>query len=251
LNWPEDYPQVLRERAWDRPVELLGLRPDLPDAPDLSGARAPRNSPEASRDRLYQPLWSRRLFGTGQYHPFPVELLLRARPDRPGGCTVLALDDDLKRRWFDFTVELPQYVNDPFSHPRGLFFGWHEDGRGPALACFVHLDLRSEPAAGRPHGSLFAGPAALDLRPEVAGQVAIAPLQPFEGKPPGSRPLTRAAPNYRVCVRARPGGVSVWVNDEKPVEFEPPFDPRGPLGIWVQDGSGRFRTATITAVRED
>ncbi|HYT91087.1 MAG TPA: serine/threonine-protein kinase [Gemmataceae bacterium] len=246
VTWPADYPAVLRERPWEQPVEILALRTRLPGVPDLSGARGFRGN-DVSGERLYQPLWCRRLLGTGLYHPFEKELQLRSRTKDVGVTTLLALDDDLERRWFEFTAELPQYTNDALVSPRGLFFGWQEDGAGKVRAYFVQLDL--QPAQGRQYGRLLVGLAVLDIRPGRAEEAAIVPLPVSDGKWPRSRALTRTVPNYSLSIRARPGAVTVQVKDEQPIEFEPSFDPRGPLGIWVQRGGGRFRTATITALR--
>jgi hypothetical protein len=245
VSWPPDYPAGLRDRVPGRPVELVALRPDRPDVPELSGARALRSGSQPATERLYQPLWCRRLFGTGRYFPYILELQLRPGAQR---CMLLALDDDRKRRWFEFTAELPQYINEPPLHARGVIFGWHEEG-GKARAIFLHLDL--QPAQGRPCGCLVVGPAVLDLNPQVAGQVAVAPLPPWEGRSPRVVPLSRPANTYRLRVRARPEGTTVQVNDEPPLALEPPFDPRGPLGLWVQGQYGRFWTATITALPAD
>jgi hypothetical protein len=236
---------VLRERPWGKPIEILGLRPDVPD---YSEARGPWDKQD-TKGLLYQPLWCRRLVGVGRYYPFAEELLLKARTNEGSPITLLALDDDLERRWFEFTAELPQYVNEPLKGQRGLFFGWQDIGQGKARAYFVQLDL--QPVAERPHGCLVVGPATLSVRPEDAGQVVIAPLPAVNEKPPRQLALTRADRNYRVRVRARPGTVRVQVEGEQAIEFDPPFDPRGPLGIWVQRGGGRFKTATITALPGD
>ena len=250
LVWPADYPRSLRQRPWQQPVALLEPRPEPPaGAEDLSGALGSKADPASRRELLFRPVWCRRLFGTGEYYPSSVEMQLWSRTNkRPAICTLLALDDDLRRRWFEFTAELPEYINDQFRNPRGVFFGWQKDGPARARAYFVQLDLRPAPGDGRPHGQLVVGPALLDLRPQAAAQVTVAPLAPFAGTPPRSRSLTAATRRHLVRVRAVPGKVSVQINAEPPLEFEPPFDPRGPLGIWVQDGGGRFRTATVTAV---
>jgi hypothetical protein len=248
IQWPADYPPVLRDRPWQQPVSLLEAGPDRSDVlPDLSGARAPQFA--LLPGKVFQPAWCRRLFGAGQYQPCDIELQLWSRPDRrPRQATVLALDDDLRRRWFELAVELPQYINDQFRNPRGVFFGWQEAGPGQARAYFVQLDLRPAPDDGRPHGRLLVGPAVLELRPPDPDRALIAPLPAFQGTPPRAVPLTTPGHNYLVRVRAIPGLVRVQVNAERPIEFAPPFDPRGPLGIWAQEGGGRFRTATVTAV---
>jgi hypothetical protein len=76
----------------------------------------------------------------------------------------------------------------------------------------------------------------------------VVPLPPFQGTPPRTVRLTASGQKYVVRVRAIPGKVIVQVNEENPIEFAPPFDPRGAMGIWVQDGGGRFQTANVTAL---
>jgi hypothetical protein len=245
VSWPEDYPQALRERAWDKPITILGLRPDLPEVLDLSKARNSRNLPAGTS--LYLPLWCRRLVGISPYYPSPDDLQLRTNPK--GVVTVLALDDDLERRWFEFTAEVRRDSGESAKGARGLFFGWRQEGEGKARAYFVHLDLQS--GKGSPPGTLVVGPAILDTRPEAAAQSVVAPLPAFDGKPPRSLALTRKDDPYRVRIRALPRSIRVQVDGEEAIEFEPPFDPRGPLGIWVQRGSGWFMTATITALRAE
>jgi tRNA A-37 threonylcarbamoyl transferase component Bud32 len=248
--WPADYPRVLRDRPWQQPVALLEPRPDQPPEADLSDARYRTMPPEPPGLRLYQPLWCRRLAGTGKYFASTTELQLWYRTDhRPGRCTVLALDDDLLRRWFEFTADLPARRVNEADQPRGVFFGWRQEGPDRARAYFVRLDLRPAPEEGRPHGRLVVGPAVLDPRPQAAEQVTIDPLPDFQGTPPRTQALTAPAPVYRVRVVATPGKVRVDVNNDSPLEFEPAFDPRGPLGLWVQDGNGRFRTARVTALQ--
>jgi serine/threonine protein kinase len=246
--WPQDYPRSLRDRAWQQPVALLQKRPDRPDDwPDLSGARIERSG--RLGDPLFQPSWCRRLHGTGMFEPAAVELRLWSGTDRqPTRSTLLALDDDLRRRWFEFSAELQQQISDHFHNPRGVFFGWQEVEPGKARAYFVQVDPEPAPAEGYPQGRVVVGPAVLDLRPEAAATATVVPLPPFRATPPRTVALTAPGQKYLVHVRAIPGKVIVQVNAENPIEFEPPFDPRGPMGIWVQDGGGRFRTATVTAL---
>src|SRR5262249_33138435 len=151
-TWPADYPRELRARKWEEAVTVLGLRPDRLEEPDFGGARAPRQFQQPAQDPLYQPLWCRRLFGTGLYYTENIELRLTERPTRgTGKCTLLCLDDDLHRRWFEFTAELPQHINDPLSNPRGVFFGWQQEGAEKARAYFAQLDLTLNPGQNRPH----------------------------------------------------------------------------------------------------
>jgi hypothetical protein len=248
-RWPPDYPPELRERALLQPVELLAPRADREERPDPGGARKARFGPPQAGELLYLPLWCRRLFGSGQFAPLPFELDLFAESEtQPGRCTVLALDDDLRRRWFELEADLPQLVNDPFENPRGVFFGWQADGLGKAWAYFVSLDLRPAPERGAPHGQLVVGPAILDLRPPASAAARVVPLAAWEGKPPAIQALTEPVRTYRLRVQALPGKVRVQVNAERAIEFEPPFDPRGPVGVWVQEGGARFRQITVTAL---
>jgi hypothetical protein len=239
----------LRERRPQEAVALVDLRPDQPPEADLSGARY-RGAPyDPAGKHLYQPLWCRRLFGTGKYQATPTELRLWSRTDRnPGRATVLALDDDLLRRWFELTVEFPRVANEP-NVPRGVFFGWRLEGPGKARAYFVLLDFRPAPKDGGPHGLLVVGPAELNVGAEKPEAVTIVPLPEFQGTPPRTAPLPDPVPKYSVRVTAVPGQVRIDVNGERLMEFKPVLDPRGALGLWVQDGNGSFRTARVASIQ--
>jgi Protein kinase domain len=247
IVWPADYPAELRDRSWFRPSELLARRPDPAQWHDPAGVRVRRATPEPSKELLYQPVWCRRLLGNGKYTPLDSELQLTSGPGKhPGEFTLVALDDDLQRRWFELEVELPEYNNDIFNNPRGIFFGWQKHEPGKARAYFVSLDLRRDPRQGVLHGRLTVGPAVLPL--DAAED--LVPLGPYQGTLPSLRVLTESARTHRIRVRALPGRVRVQLNSEDAIDFKPPFDPRGPLGLWVQGGRSRFRRVLITALPE-
>ena len=77
-----------------------------------------------------------------------------------------------------------------------------------------------------------------------------------EELPPGRRKnfptkkleLEKTTPTIRV--RAVPGKVRITENDTELIEFSPPEDPRGPLGIFVKDRPTFFYRGTITALKE-
>src|SRR5262249_51312487 len=120
LPWSADYPAALKERPWAKPVPLVALRPARPNDPadPLRAATAEKPGP------TFQPAGGRRLVGGGVYAESSRALVLRHYGEdlRPG-LTMLALDDDLERRWFELNVELKPSPPQGFA---GLFFGWRE-----------------------------------------------------------------------------------------------------------------------------
>ncbi len=196
-------------------------------------------------DFRYQPLWCRRLAGRGHVQLGRTALRLSSNDRVPRDeFTVLALDDDPDRRWFDFAVELFPSQGGPPTPRAGLFFGWRTLEDGGAAAYFVELDDKPD-----------AGPQAVRVGyltlPAVADGKA-AHDAPLVGLPAAAVAeaivLDAAPPRYRIIVQARPHGVAVRVNDRSAVPIAVGADARGSLGIWVRRGTHWFSGATIRAL---
>jgi serine/threonine protein kinase len=233
LDWPADYPQALRDRPIGARVELLrpaeqSDRPADPAQGEVMGSPGPH----------YQALWCRRLRGEGLYWEMNLNLQLAAGPTvDPTGCTVLALDDDRRRRWFDFEAEVePSQGAWVEKEHFGVFFGWNK-GPDDAGAYFVQLE-HPIPDQQKPAPS----------RVVVRRLTSVAAPDVLKGDVIAEAEIDRPSSIYHVRVRAAPGQVAVRVNDEPPITFAPTSDPRGPLGLWVQDGMAEFRKAAVTAL---
>ncbi len=181
----------------------------------------------------YQPLWFRRLSGTGLFFTAPQALVLNSnelsmeRVDFGPEYTALALDDDLALRWFEFDAELWPGRGGVRA---GIFFGWQalEDQRA---AYFVQLDAPLAPEGNAPPRRLIAGYLKL---PAVPGGAA-ANDAPFEGMAADVVvviPLGKARPRYHLKVQCVPGQVTIAADDEPAVRFAPRFETRGSVGIW-------------------
>jgi hypothetical protein len=246
--WPEDYPSSLRERAWGQPIDLLRLAPYGERLSDP--ARGRTNYVKGPPANLtYQPVWSRLLVGDGRYHDWEDWLSLESPFDPSPSTTLLALDDDRARRWFELTAEVRQPF--PSREDRvnwmGVFFGWQEIEGRQGRAYFVCLDTLPPPEGGPPYRQLSVGQGTLTV--EAPGAKVI-PLTPVQGDVVPHVRLTNTGKGswHQLRVRAVANQVTVAVDDETPIEFVPPFDPRGSLGIWVQDGEGWFRTISVSVL---
>jgi hypothetical protein len=230
--WPDDYPEALRSRNWGRRIDLL--RPVERPAKNGLGA-----------ELVFRPLWSRALAGASKYPESPGQFALSGRPRSPNpGCTALALDDDLARRWFEFEAEVGTQRGISPVPRSGVFFGWSVDGPGRVGAYFVQLD-----DAGPEPGQLRVGRLSLPAPTPGARDWAV-PLDSLRDRALAQTPLRKRRTDfYRLRVRAFPDKVTVAVEGEAPMTFVPPVDPRGALGIWVQDGSAIFGRASVTALQ--
>jgi serine/threonine protein kinase len=245
IEWPADFPQTLRERPLGARIELL--RPaEWKDGPrdPAQGVANYDKKPKGVAALPYQPLWFRRLAGTGVFFAMPLALALNSNEismEQPGFVaeyTALALDDDRALRWFEFEAELWPGQNGAIG---GVFFGWRlsEEQRG---AYFVQLAAPLVPPNQPVARQLTVAYVTL---PAVSGGVAVSDtaFDRMAADAVAVIPLTKALNRYPVRVRCEPGMVSVTVADEPPARFAPRFEPRGSLGIWARRGSAWFGRA--------
>ena len=270
IQWPDDYPTELRERKWDLPVQLVGPKPAGKQAPKakvntFGGARAPID--EAPEAHVWDVLWARRLAGKGQFEmrtepsipKFGQLLLQPVRPPvaRDKAWTFLALDDDLERRWFEYAQVVQTYQVDPSPRPglpdevvRGLFFGWKRTAPGKFETYLVMMPFKEDPVQRMPFRRITIGRAVFQTDGDEPALVVMRSFLPVAGKdfPTKKLELEKTTPTIRV--RAVPGKVRITENDTELIEFSPPEDPRGPLGIFVKDRPTFFYRGTITALKE-
>jgi hypothetical protein len=250
IDWPEDYPQVLRARGMGQRIEILSPAPFAAKPKNPARASVSVSRPAEGPDLRYQPLWCRRLAGTGQYHELGTGLMLESTfPQTPSGCTFLALDNDLARRSFDFEVELGPVFGADEQHGLGAFFGWQEVEHGRVAVYLVRL--ASEPGAGLQarKDRMTIGQTRLRLDgQEGAFVVESLRLSPLEGDVPLTIPLDQSGRRHQVRIRGTPARVTVAVDNQQLIVVTPPFDPRGALGVWAQHGQGWFGKAAITAI---
>jgi hypothetical protein len=174
---------------------------------------------------------------------------------------VFALDDDPHRRWFELNVEVrhvEQFQPHQLPNRYGVFFGWHAVSPDKARAYFVYLERPGPVNAVGARGRVMVADVTLPTGPGKAEHPGfLLPLQDF----PAQQLVASVArlpwnPTqqtwYQIRVRAESDReVSVQVeNVSQRVRFRPAFDPRGPLGVWVQDGQAGFGTATIMALSD-
>jgi serine/threonine protein kinase len=233
LPWPADYPQSLKQRVPGKPLALVEWaqpRPYDPKEP-IRGKVLPLPT-----SKTLQVQWHRRLLGKGVFFEMPQSLTLDSSPV-PGSVspTVLALDDDLSRNWF----ELDGVIYPPSPTAKnygGLFFGWNEPEPGTARAYFLGIEEA---------GGLQLAVAPLTMSLKTKDPEPLAPIKALKEKVGFRKPLP-LADKYRVQVRALPGEIIVHVNGLELGRLTPEFDPRGPCGIWAQEGQARFDRIAVT-----
>jgi hypothetical protein len=240
IAWPDDFPQQLRDRQPGRPIALIAPMPP-PAKKKNDPARADLSVTPGQN--LFQPAWCRRLRGDGLYYTWDDNVTLRGQAEgTKEGYTVLALDDDRRQRWFEFEVEMLRLKGASLENAAGIFFGWLDFKPHTARAYFIQVVRLPEKDTDEVligHAEVPTGERSNDMTERLVLTRIAPPIQvPVEGH------------ILRLRVRALPGKVSIYANGERRLDFDPPFDPRGPLGIWVQDAKAMFGKATVTALAD-
>jgi serine/threonine protein kinase len=221
-----DYPESLRNRPWRVPQALLNLD--------------------------NEPVWNRRLTGTGRFQRKPMQLMLSS-PPQDNQPTLIALDDDPARRWFELSLELNAPLAGPETNRFGVFFGWRKE-----TSCAFVVEIDEHPCDGCPQGRARIG----TLR-VIEGRGADAGSVDFRWLPgeKGQLPLLRSGTWHRLAVHALDDQITVTVDDKRTSrftmdwllrshqEFASSVDPRGALGIWAWRGHFcSFRSASVSAL---
>ncbi|HYT88038.1 MAG TPA: serine/threonine-protein kinase [Gemmataceae bacterium] len=225
-----------------------------PPLPTQLKNRTPRLPIELFKRDPVEPIWDWKVAGKGAYYRLPHQLELRAHADDVS--TMLALDNDPHRGWFEFNIEVNQVPGrGPSDNQLGIFFGWRppeETGRRGRF-WVIRVDDLAEVAGGR--GAVLVGTAYLDPGGGNAGSVSdwFRPLAANQG----ILPLRQTKIWHTLCVRAVGQRIEVIVDqtqrltlDREQLRQTDPVaaavDPRGALGIWARYGVGWFRRAAVT-----
>lgn len=211
----------------------------------------------------HQPLQQRVLAGEGKLNALPTELVMRGDGDQP---FFLALDR-IQHPAFEFTAEmsadgqLVDRVND-----LGMFFGWRENLDDPMDQMrFFSMKLDTRKVLNDLNGRLYLGTWQFNPPKGAAAihEQDLRLLAKGRGWIPLVEPLKLKAVNWhqvRITVRDRQFTLEL---DGGPTEifdlatltqtdrWLAPFslECHGMLGIWVRNGSGRFRNLTTTTLK--
>jgi hypothetical protein len=253
-------------KGWHRPREEAPAQPGAPPAAETLESFLNRERPWGVRLPLLRedgsPDRHRRVAGHGVFHGINGALVVTSPAD--GKPTLLALDCP-KRVWFEFSIELRQHASDAQgAHQLGAFYGWHEPDPADPLArrYYFTVGLDERPVLNDIHGRLAIGVGRVEEGEQARGGF-YEPLRPLaEGR--GSLPLPKPAKPldwHRLRIRVLHGKVTVaveggparefevaWVKRSDPVLEGAVLDPRGAVGVWVTNGNGYFRNATILAL---
>jgi serine/threonine protein kinase len=229
----------------------------------------PLNEPIALFNEDCRPVWHEVKFGAGKFGPWTGRLVLESKPDEKP--TFVALDEDPERRWFEFSIELrqePAAPNDP--HPShnnqlGVFFGWRDDPQfAPAIHTqFFNIQLNENPILKDRFGRLSIGRTLINeddrggARREAYypwSSLALGgtwiPLSMNEKSKNGWRQLRVRVQNNKITAEVDRIYKIVTMEQLREerlgIPKDPPLEPCGAIGIWVQNGSGSFRNAKVT-----
>lgn len=210
-----------------------------------------------------QPILSRVVWGEGKYTPIPGNGMVVVSP-KDNKPTLIGLDHPPAS--FEFAVELRQGdIAEKNANDLGVFFGWREAADPLALTRFFIVQLDERPVQKDAHGRVNLGTSQLLAAKGARGAVTqlLAPLPQGRGmlalkQHAGGRGAWR-----RLAVRVEGGKIRVTVDDDRADEFEVGWllrndkrlknvslDPHGVLGVWVRNGQGSFRHATIMPLPE-
>ncbi|MCI0456255.1 MAG: serine/threonine protein kinase [Gemmataceae bacterium] len=266
---PEEYPSVLRDRPRGQPVDLIARKPFAEFAgrkpfPGQGTADFDRKLPQ--NEKGYHVTWCRRLLGQGRFGQTPSDLWLGSSMKSVGGVlkgdlTVFALDDDPHRRWFELNVEIrhiEQFQPHQLPNRYGVFFGWHAVSPDKARAYFVYLERPGAANAVAAAGRVLVADVSVPTGPDKREHPGfLLPLKEFPDQKLMATiavlpwdPVRQTWHHIRVRAESAEEVVVQVDNARQQVRFRPAFNPRGPLGVWVQDGQAGFGEVTITALSD-
>jgi serine/threonine protein kinase len=237
---------------------------DGPPLPDALRKRA-YNHPVVLFTRNFEPIWAQQLFGKkGYYARLPSALrLICPHGEKGESCTLLALDNDPGRNWFEFSIKAQQVRRGKTDllNDLGVFFGWHRNPHDPDQRYrFFVVALDDHPLGLDKRPKVIVGFAQVDVA-RGGQEDAIRWLHFLPGvRGPLLLPQGNAAGWRQLQVRAVDHIVTVAVDEQVVARFDvravkaalgaraEGLDPRGALGIWARGGSGSFRDATVVAI---
>jgi serine/threonine protein kinase len=233
-------PAVLRERGFDHRLPLF-------------------------REVSNEPLWTARVWGKGG-HLDSLNGFLHFNSD-PKERTLILIDNDVRMRWFDFSVDLQKFGTDPAANQLGVFFGFRRNANEPERDLpFLTLELQEQAASGKEPSRLLVGWSYLGRPHGTSGEVVewmkplargVGPLQlpKLSPRDRGWRTLQVRARDHQVVVTVHSSDVdaTLKINMDDVGETyhggRGDLDPRGAIGVWVHKGVGYFRNASVKSLR--
>jgi serine/threonine protein kinase len=247
-----------------------------PPAPPTHGRdRYPdmlRNPPERTAVPLlkgdFAPVWSNpRLMGTGTYNALPTELIVTSATDAQASLFGLADSTlgDPRRLWFEFAIDVRQQVGGSVDACQaGVFWGYRrESGDGGSRVCFFVAGIDERAVLKDAHGRVTIGSSLVETGDGNKGAVSawLRPLPQGRSIVPLREPSAEANRWHRIRVRVVDYETHITVDEGPSREFAMEWllgadpwlqnlglDPRGTMGVWVRNGTGSFRNATMMAL---
>jgi serine/threonine protein kinase len=235
--------------------------PDNP-LPAVRQRRTLREALPLLRAERFEPIWSLRLQGDRDWHraarsELCVQNMQTSMP------TVVLLDYDPKFSWYLYDVKVHQPLLLPGKGQVGTLFGYRRNRADPGKHYPCLATQLVEGPRGAAGSRFLVG--TLYVEEKVAGR---APK--FEGFLPFTRPwgelsLPPRAPGQgprRIQTRAVDDRVTIQVDQGPTLTLDLPavrkahplrndLDPRGGVGLWVNDGIGFFSDASVTPLPSD
>ncbi len=206
------------------------------------------------------PVLGKQLWGEGNWLPIRDYVELKSF----NGITLLALDEDKQRRWFELLIDVDPlpFEDDPSKNRLGIFLGWRQNANDPAsVPRFLLFELDERGVPGFPNGCWKLETALFAKNHQGKGSESLFPLPvPWSCAPAVGPPMW-----HNIRVRAFEDKLTIWANNvnqpenPQPVEidlkkvrashrFLTDIDARGAWGIWVRNGVGHFRNPKVMAL---
>jgi serine/threonine protein kinase len=229
--------------------------------PDLNHQPFDRERPFDTKVPLLRidnhPIEHRVLVGDGAITPLATELVLKGNGDRP---FLIAIDHP-KKVDFDFSVECKAFGQaGPRVADLGLFFGYRDNVPPPTVMRFFVLKLDTKSELADKYGRLYYGtwqfgPTANEQDPMAfPKESSYIPLpDPKSRKEEGWQQLQVSVRGKEFTIAvdelpARTFNVGALTRLDKRLAATS-LECQGMIGLWVRNGTGHFRDATITARR--
>jgi serine/threonine protein kinase len=238
--------------------------PVQPLVEDVKREPFQRDRPLGTRVNLLrednQPVEHKVLVGDGAITPLASELVLKGNGDDP---YFVALDHP-KGAGFEFTVECKAFGQAaPRTADLGIFYGWRENLPDPlGQMRFFTLKLDTRPVLNDGHGRLYFGTWQFGPTQREQDPMPFPKMASFVALPDPRSRKDDGWHHLRVAVRGQQFTISL--DDLPPQTFNgvdltrkdkrlaaTALDCRGMIGLWVRNGTGHFKNATVLAFGAD